>query len=92
MSFNTNDLQLPLSLSEGVNKYLNQEIRTPTNFGPTSRMFSSMANSPSLGLGPGGAWQDPNMTQSANQTANLQQRGDVANQDLQNKQQDAGLL
>jgi len=92
MAFNTNDLQLPASLSGGITNYLNQLLRQPTNFGPTQMAFQGMMGSPSLQLGPGGQFMDPNQNQSTLQTANLGQRGQVAGQDLQNKQQDASLL
>jgi hypothetical protein len=92
MAFNTNDLQMPLSLGQGISRYLNELIRTPTNFGPTQRAFSGMMSNPSLQLGPNGQFMDPNQNQAALQTANLGQRGQVASQDLQNKQQDASLL
>ena len=75
MAFNTNDLQLPASLTGGITHYLNQLIRQPTNFGPTQRAFQGMMANPNLSLGPNGQWMDPNQQQSQLQTGNLGQRG-----------------
>lgn len=92
MAFNTNDLQLPASIGQGLTKFLNQQIRSPTNFGPTDRAFGSMEANPSIGLGPNGQFMDPNQQQGQLQTNFLGQRDDVASQNLQNQQQDASLL
>lgn len=92
MAFDTNDLNYPAAIDQSLNKYLTGFLNTPPDFQQTDKMFSTLMARPAFMAGPGGSFVTPGQEANAVGTANLQERGNIARQNVQDKTQAAGLL
>lgn len=92
MAFDTNDLNYPTAIDQSLQQYLKGFLHSGPNFGPTDRMFSSLMMHPSFMEGPGGGFVDPSQMNQTYGTNMLNERGDIASQNIQDKGQAAGLL
>lgn len=92
MAFNTNDLNMPTALDQSLAKYLTTFLHNPPQFEQTDRMFSTLMSKPSFMLGPGGSFIDPSQQRQAAGNAYLGERGNIASQNLKEKEAAAGEL
>lgn len=81
----TNELFSASLLPNSITKYLQQQLKAPTQFGQAQQAQQTQYQHPMLGIGPNGSWLDPSQASRVDQTAYLGERGDIASQDIQNK-------
>lgn len=88
----TQQLAYSATLPQSIFRQLQTMFSQGPNFGPAQQAFSNNYSHPSLQLGPNGSWLDPSQTNLAQEQNYQGARGDIATQDLQNKQQLAPLF
>jgi hypothetical protein len=92
MAFDFSSFNFPSEINKNLGGYLRQFLRAPAPFGQIDKPFQTLMSKPSFMLGPGGSFIDPMQQQNAQATNYLNERGDIASQNLQDKSQAAGLL
>lgn len=92
MAFDFGSFNYPNFIDQDLKSYLTQFLRAPAPFGQTDRMFQTLMSKPAFMLGPGGSFIDPQQQQRIQGENYLNERGNVASQNLQDKSQAAGLL
>jgi hypothetical protein len=79
-------------LPNSITTYIQHLLKQGPNFAPAEQAFQKGYQHPSLMESPNGSWIDPNQANTVNAT-NLQgERGNIAQQDIQNKMGLAGDL
>ena len=92
MAFDFSSFNFPSEINKNLGGYLRQFLRAPAPFGQADKPFQTLMSRPSFLLGPGGSFINPQQMQNVEGTNYLNERGDIATQNIQDKQQAAGLL
>lgn len=88
----TSDINYPIMLERQLSRSANSQLNSPANFSGANKMFSSAMAHPSFMLGPGGSFIDPSQQANIAGQNYLGERGAIAGQNLQDKDQLAQLL
>jgi hypothetical protein len=90
--YDPQDIQGPIGMERQLGNFASQFLRRPPDFSGADKMFSSMMTNPSIMRGGSGTILDPRQMQNTFSSNWMGERGDIASQNLLDKDAIARLL